>query len=73
MFSLYHVAFVPARKSYRTGLLFTHKNGDFSAIALMAHEKYLRQLRYCPPPPLRDGMLINPTDSPLSRYIFGTH
>ena len=33
MFSLYLVAFAPAPKPYRIGLLFTHKNGDFGAIS----------------------------------------
>ena len=37
----------------------------------IVHKKYLRQLRYCPPP-LRDGIQIYPTDTPRS-YIFGTH
>ena len=33
--TLYRVVFAPARKPYRiTGLLFTHKNGDFSAISV---------------------------------------
>ena len=31
MFTLYLIAFAPARKQYRMGLLFTHKNGDFGA------------------------------------------
>ena len=29
----YRIAFAQARKSYRVGLLFTHKNGDFGAEA----------------------------------------
>ena len=33
LFTRYRIAFVPPRKSYRiTGLLVTHKNGDFGAI-----------------------------------------
>ena len=32
MFILYRTAFAWARKSYRIGLLTTHKNGDFGAI-----------------------------------------
>ena len=35
MFTLYWIAFAPARKSYRTlGLLFTPNNGDFGAISV---------------------------------------
>ena len=35
MFTLYWIAFAPARKSYRTlGLLFTRNNGDFGAISV---------------------------------------
>ena len=30
----YRIAFAPARKPYRIGGLFTHKNGDFGAISL---------------------------------------
>ena len=33
MFSPYLIAFAPARKPYRIGLLFTHKNRDFGAIS----------------------------------------
>ena len=32
MFTLYRTALAPARKSFRTGLLFTHENRDFGAI-----------------------------------------
>ena len=35
MFILYRTAFAWARKSYRIGLLTTHKNGDFGAISIM--------------------------------------
>ena len=31
MFTLYRIAFAPARKPYRIRLLFTHENGDFGA------------------------------------------
>ena len=31
--ALYRIAFAPTRKSYPMGLLFTRKNGDFSAIS----------------------------------------
>ena len=36
MFTLlvYPIAFAPSRKPYRIGLLFTHKNDDFSAISV---------------------------------------
>ena len=34
MFTLYWIAFAPARKSYWIGLRFTHKNGDFGAISV---------------------------------------
>ena len=34
MFTFYRVAFAPARKPYRIGLLFTHNNGDFGAISV---------------------------------------
>ena len=35
LFKRYRIAFAPARKSYRiTGLLFTHKKGDFGAISV---------------------------------------
>ena len=34
MYTPYRVAFAPARKPYRIGLLFTHKNGDFGAISV---------------------------------------
>ena len=33
LFTRYRIAFAQARKSYRIGLLFTHKNGDFGAIS----------------------------------------
>ena len=32
LFTLYRIAFAPALKLYRIGLLFTRKNGDFGAI-----------------------------------------
>ena len=32
--TLYRIAFAPARKLYRVELLFTHCNGDFSAISV---------------------------------------
>ena len=34
MFTLCRIALAPARKPYRVGLLFTLKNGDFSAISV---------------------------------------
>ena len=34
MLTLCRVAFAPARKLYRIGLLFTRKNGDFGAISV---------------------------------------
>jgi len=34
MFTLYGVAFAPARKLYQIGFLFPHKNGDFGAISV---------------------------------------
>ena len=34
MFTLCRIVFAPPRKSYRLGLLFTHKNGDFGAISV---------------------------------------
>ena len=34
LFTLYPIAFAPARKPYRTGVLFKHKNGDFEAISV---------------------------------------
>ena len=34
LFTLYLIAVAPARKPYRTGVLFTHKNGDFEAISV---------------------------------------
>ena len=34
MFSLYQVAFAPAWKPYRIGVLFTDKNGDFGTISV---------------------------------------
>ena len=34
MFTLYRIAFAPARKPYRIRLLFTHENGDFGAISV---------------------------------------
>ena len=30
MFTLYRIALAPARKSFQTGCLFTHKNRDFA-------------------------------------------
>ena len=33
--TLYQVAFTPAQKQYRRGILFTHKNGDLGAISVM--------------------------------------
>ena len=35
MFTVYWIAFAQARKSYGIGLLFTHNNGDFSAISVL--------------------------------------
>ena len=34
MFTLYRITFVPARRPYRIGLRFTHKNGDFRTISV---------------------------------------
>ena len=34
MFTIYRIAFPPEKKPYWTGILFTHKNGDFYAISL---------------------------------------
>ena len=34
MVKLYWIAFVPPRKSYRIGILFTHMKGDFDAISM---------------------------------------
>ena len=34
MFTLYRIAFGPARKPYQIGLLIVHKNGDFGAISV---------------------------------------
>ena len=34
MCTLHKIAFAQARKPYRLGLLFTHKNGDFGAISV---------------------------------------
>ena len=34
MFTVYRIAFALALKPYAIGLLFTHKNGDFSAISV---------------------------------------
>ena len=34
MVTLYWIAFVPPRKSYQIGILFTHMNGDFDAISM---------------------------------------
>ena len=34
MFTLYRIGFTPARKPYRIGLLFTHKDSDFGAISV---------------------------------------
>ena len=42
MLTLYQIAFAPTQKSYRIGLLFTHKNGDFGAISVTG--------RSCPVP-----------------------
>ena len=33
MFPVYWTPLAPARKPYQIGLLFTHKNGDFSGIS----------------------------------------
>ena len=34
MFTLNRIAFAPARKPYRIGLLFTYENGDFGTISV---------------------------------------
>ena len=34
VFKPYQIALTPARKPHRTGLLITHKNGDFGAISV---------------------------------------
>ena len=34
MVTLYWIAFVPPRKSYRIGIRLTHVNGDFDAISM---------------------------------------
>ena len=34
VFKPYRITLAPARKAHRTGLLFTHKNGDFRAISV---------------------------------------
>ena len=39
---LNRIAFAPARKPYRIGLLFTQMNGDFSAVSVTARSSKLR-------------------------------
>ena len=34
VFTLYRIDLAQTQKSYRVGLLFTHKNGDFGAISV---------------------------------------
>ena len=34
VFTIYQIAFAPAKKPYRIGLLFSHKNGDYGAISV---------------------------------------
>ena len=34
MFTLYGIAFAPARIPYQTGLLFTYRDGDFGVISV---------------------------------------
>ena len=34
MFAIYRITLAPARKPYRVGLFFTHKNDDFGAISV---------------------------------------
>ena len=34
MVTLYWIAFLPPRKSYRIGILLTHMNGDFDTISM---------------------------------------
>ena len=34
MVTLYWIAFVPPRKSYQIGIMFSHMNGDFDAISM---------------------------------------
>ena len=42
MFTVYRIGFAPARKPYRIGLLFTHKNSDFFAISVLKGAKLCR-------------------------------
>ena len=39
IFTRYRIAFAPARKSYRIGFLFTHKNGDYGAASVMERSR----------------------------------
>ena len=49
IFTLYWIAFVPAREPYRIGLLFRHKSGDFGANSIRE--------RSCDAPLLNSGEL----------------
>jgi len=53
MFTLYRIAFMPAAKLHRIGILFTRKNGDVAASSVNPGSHmallYLRHgRRYCP-------------------------
>ena len=37
--TLYQISLAPARKPYRIGLLFTHKNGDCEAISIIERSR----------------------------------
>ena len=58
LFTIYQTSFAPARKPYRIGLMFTHKNSDFSAI-------FVRE-RSCTAPTLNEDLHISDTFVPLN-------
>ena len=62
MFTLYQIAFSPARKIYRIGLLFTHKNGDFGGISVTD----------CPTPISRVESHISDSDTVFILYRVGS-
>ena len=58
LFTIYQTSFAPARKPYWIGLLFTHKNSDFSAIFVTK--------RSCTAPTLKEDLHISDTFMPLN-------
>ena len=72
-FTLYRIAFAPARKPYQIGLLFTQKNGDLGVVSVMNISdrcSYYNWYRYsCRQEKLASRCNLVPRAFPLSHFL----